>query len=276
VNLLEITTQDSISTFYFGPTEKRLFGLYYLPHPEQERDYAVLICNPWGQEYIRTQRPLSQLGLRLSRQGFPVLRFDYFGTGDSAGEDRDGAFEQWQTDVRVAIQELKRRSRVDTVFLIGLRLGASLAALVAGGRDDVEGLVLWEPAVIGSDYLVDLRAWHQEKQEHFLSKAETASDPAELLGFGLHPSLIDNLVKLNLFAMKRKPAGRILLIESNANSLDGESAIKTLGQHFHSLGAEVDYRLIESFKLWAEDPDKGLVPQPILEAVQTWLAEAAI
>ena len=273
---LDNPSQDSLSNFYFGPPDKRLFGLYYFPHPQQERDYGVVICNPWGQEYIRAHRALFQLGLRLSRLGFPVLHFDFFGTGDFAGEDSDGSFDQWQADLRIAIQELKRRSRVEKVFLVGLRLGASIAALVASGRIDIAGLVLWEPAVIGNEYLNDLIAWHREKQFHFLHKVETRPELTELLGFGLHASLLDNLKEMNLLSTRRKPARRILIIESTAPAEVGQSPAAQLNQYYTGMGAKTDYRLIESFKMWTEDPDKGLVPQPILEAAVTWLAEETI
>lgn len=265
--------QDRLSNFYFGPPDKRLFGLYYVPKPQQERDYGVIICNPWGQEYIRAHRALSQLGLRLSRSGFPVLHFDFYGSGDSAGEDEEGSFDQWHADLRLAIQELKRRARVEEVFIVGLRLGASIAALVAGGRADVAGLVLWDPAVLGSDYLQDLLAWHQEKQLQFFHQAEAATAASELLGFGLHASLIDNLKAMNLLAARRKPAGRVLIIESAAFATDAQSPAAQLNQCYLDLGADADYRVIESFQLWTEDPDKGLVPQPILEAAISWLTE---
>ncbi len=273
---MDLTPQDSLSTFYFGPSDKSLFGLYYQPNHEQERDYGVVICNPWGQEYIRAHRALSQLGLRLSRLGIPVLHFDFYGTGDSAGDDSDGSFDQWQVDLRLAIQELKRRSRVEEIFLVGLRLGASIAALVASGRDDIAGLVLWEPAVIGSEYVKDLVAWHQEKQFHFLHKVETRSELSELLGFGLDGKLLDQLKEMNLLTMRRKPAACTLIIESTAVANDGLSPAAQLNQHYLDLGAKADYRLIESFKMWTEDPDKGLVPHLILEAAVTWLAEETL
>lgn len=266
---------DKITPFYFGPPDKQLFGLYYAPPPGQVRDFGVVVCNPWGQEYTRAHRAMSQLALRLARQGFPVLRFDFYGSGDSGGEDADGTLAQWQNDLRAAIQELKRRSRLEYVFLAGLRLGASLAALVASARDDVEGLVLWEPAVNGTEYLQDLTAWHEEKQLYFLNRAQEGNKKNELLGFSLHETLLADLVALDLCGMKRKPATRVLIIEGASAPDQERSLVVGLRHRLSELGASVDYRLIESFKMWAEDPDKGLVPQLVLQAAVAWLVQEA-
>jgi exosortase A-associated hydrolase 2 len=268
-------SQDRVAPFYFGPLDKQLFGLYHAPQPGQERDFGVVLCNPWGQEFVRAHRAISQLAVRLARQDFPVLRFDFYGTGDSSGEDVDGTLTQWQADIRAAIHELKRRSRVERVFLAGLRLGASLAALVASGRDDVEGLVLWEPAVQGPEYLQDLTTWHEEKQYYFLSNVKISAERTELLGFGLHETLLADLAGLDLLAMKRKPAGRILVIENAAALAEAQSSVGCLCEHLRALGAAVNYQRLESFKMWAEDPDKGLVPQLILQAVVSWLVQEA-
>lgn len=267
----QVSIQDRVTPFYFGAAEKQMLGLYYAPSPGQFRDFGVVLCHPLGQEFVRAHRALSQWAIRLARQGFPVLRFDYYGQGDSAGADEDGTLAQWQADLRSAIQELKRRGRVETVFLGGLRLGASLAALVASGRDDVEGLALWEPVIDGKAYLHELGEWHQEKLFYFLSdvaqqEAKTAR-PKELVGFGVAETLLAEIEELDLRALRRRPAGRLLVIES-----ESRPAVTEFCEKLRALGAEVSYQLIESFKMWTEDPDKGLVPQPILQAAVDWIA----
>ena len=269
---------DSLTPFFFGPIGKQLFGVYYAPPPELARDFGVLLCNPMGQEYVRAHRAMLQIALRLARLGFPVLRFDYFAQGDSTGEDEQGTLAQWQEDVRAAITELERRARVESVFVAGLRLGASLAAQVASGREDVEGLALWEPVTNGSDYLDELIAWNQDKLWYFLSgedgdqstwptkiSANSRISPIEILGFALHPSLTAEIQALDLLALLRKPASRLLVIES-----DAKPPVAALCNKLQQLGAAVDYRCIESFKIWTEDPDKGLVPQPIIQAIVDW------
>jgi len=255
---------------YFGSPSKPILGLYHAPWREMEQEYGVVICHPIVQEYIRSHRAMYQVAAQLARAGFPCLRFDYYGTGDSNGDDLDGNPTQWQTDLRAAIQELKRRSHVESVYLVGLRFGATLAAMVSAGRIDIQGVVLWEPVINGNDYLQELQEWHQEKLWYFLgdrpAQSQPVKDPVELVGFAISATMLHDLNQIDLTSIQRRPAGRILLIESDAT----ESGEK-LKEQFQLLGAQVDREIIDSFKIWTENPDKGLVPQPVIQAVVSWM-----
>ena len=69
----------------------------------------------------RVEQPLlPQLAKRLSGIGFHVLRFDYYGTGDSAGDADEGDLRQWHDDLSAAVDELKDTAAIQMVSLIGL------------------------------------------------------------------------------------------------------------------------------------------------------------
>ena len=127
-------TKTSIEPFYFGQSETSLFGCYHAPEPGYPRPCGVVLCAPMGEESIRFHRAYRQLASRLSARGFAVLRFDYYGCGDSLGASDQGDIGQWQRDISAAIGELRRRSGVGTVCLMGLRLGATLATVVSATR----------------------------------------------------------------------------------------------------------------------------------------------
>lgn len=77
---------------FFGEGRRRLFGVYDPavsrigagPH----RPRAIVFCPPWGPDYYVTHGVLRRLATNLSLAGHHVLRFDYFGVGDSAGNAR--------------------------------------------------------------------------------------------------------------------------------------------------------------------------------------------
>ena len=117
---------------------------------------AVVICQPLGHEYIRAHRSLRNLATRLSQGGLHVLRFDYFGCGDSAGDLKDATFERWRTDVATAIDELKDMSGATRVSVVGVRFGATLALLATASRRDIDTAVLWDPVESGAVYIEEL------------------------------------------------------------------------------------------------------------------------
>src|SRR5262245_41582517 len=112
--------------FFFG-RERRLYGALH-EAPGTPRGTGVLLCYPGVQEYNVTHWAFRKLAGLLARDGFQVLRFDYSCTGDSQGDVRDGRLEHWVEDIAMAADELKDAGGVRKVSLVGLRLGAMLAA----------------------------------------------------------------------------------------------------------------------------------------------------
>lgn len=93
---------------------------------------------------------MRHLAVRLSLAGFHTLRFDYFGTGDSAGEEGDTDAAGLQADVVTAVETLQDLAATEKVTLIGLRAGANVAAsAAAASRGAIEALILWDPILPG-------------------------------------------------------------------------------------------------------------------------------
>jgi uncharacterized protein len=148
-----------VTPFFFGTGRRRLFGIYDSAGGTGRASgrRAIVLCYPWGSEYIHAHRSMRHLARRLSLVGLHALRFDYFGTGDSAGEMSDADLPGWEEDIETAIGELRDSTGVKRVALAGLRLGATLAASVAARRRmDVDTLVLWDPIICGKTYVQEL------------------------------------------------------------------------------------------------------------------------
>ena len=82
---------DGVSgeAIYFG-RGRRLFGWLHSPSPNSSRlDCAVLICAPLGYEELCAHRALRHWAIALANGGVATLRFDYDGSGNSAGSDID-------------------------------------------------------------------------------------------------------------------------------------------------------------------------------------------
>ena len=146
-----------MNPFFFGRSARQLFGAYDPPE-HSARDQGVVLCPALGDEYLFAHGTSRFLARQLAAAGFHVLRFDYSGTGDSAGEFEDFNARLWAEDVETAIAEIKDLGQVSRVGLVGARFGAVLAARAAQQRDDVDQLVLWDPVSDGRSYLQEIGA----------------------------------------------------------------------------------------------------------------------
>lgn len=146
-----------MSPFFLGTSKRRLFGVYHPPHASRGAERAVVLCASWGHEYIYAHRSMARLAATLAEAGFHVLRFDYFGTGDSGGDSTDVSLTGCREDIDTAIEELLDMSGAERVSLVGLRLGAALAAEVAAANSRrIDRLVLWDPVITGEEYVAAL------------------------------------------------------------------------------------------------------------------------
>lgn len=261
--------------FFFGSSEKTLFGIYQPPQGSVTQRTGVVLCSGMGQEYIRGHRTFRQLAVRLARAGFPVLRFDYYGSGDSLGDSEDANLARWQQDIHDAIDETKRLSGVPQVSLIGLRLGASLSYLAGHEREDVENYVLWAPIVSGEKYIDELLRSHQDWFDSAIpkpSRHHSRNGVFEVLGFTFSDAFRSELAVLNLMEVEALRCGRVLLIE-NAHS----ATLDPFHEFMRRANSKIDYQKVAGARIWAkaQGMDKSIVPADILHTITTWMTEVS-
>lgn len=147
-----------MTALHFGKPDSPLFGVYHPASGERRQRSGTVLCNAFGAEYLLSHFALRRVAVELSRRGHDVLRFDYSGTGDSSGAQEDVSLDQWLIDIDVAIDELRDTAELDSVSLLGVRLGAGLACVAAARRPDVvQSVVAWDPVLRGDLYLTWLR-----------------------------------------------------------------------------------------------------------------------
>ncbi|MFL0177474.1 serine aminopeptidase domain-containing protein [Mycobacterium sp. SMC-13] len=145
---------------WFGPETAPLYGVVHVPAGRRARG-GIVICPPLGKEHVDTYRGLKLLAQELCARGFMVLRFDYRATGDSAGElGADSALSDYQDSIRTAVRYL-RSAGVTQIGVVGLRMGAMLAATVGSDLDGLAALVLWDPVLDGRRYLREQRTLYK-------------------------------------------------------------------------------------------------------------------
>ncbi len=210
-------TQASASSnaFFFGSSAQALYGVYH-PGTQIKPKKAVLLCYPYGHEYMRIHWAFRRLTDQLNQAGYPVLRFDYSGTGDSAGDPKKVSIAQWQQDILTAAFELKTLSGAATLSVIGHRLGALLAASVA--ELCTEELILWEPLSSGADYLKVMATMNQAVIQRLnkFRRHRLRTTPEDYVGMRFPLAFQDELSQLSL-TQRIPQTQHVHIVHSNEN-----------------------------------------------------------
>ena len=260
-----------MTPFYFGTQQRRLFGVYTAARISGSRR-AVVICNPWGQEYLRSHRSIKRMAIQLASAGLHALRFDYFGTGDSAGDMTEASMADWEADTRTAIEELQATTQAREVHLIGMRLGGWIAARVAASQSsDIDSLVLWDPIVSGPRYLSELM--RSSLEQDFPQEAPTARSPDagggfEIMGFPLHAGLADEIAAIDL----AEPLSRVRSPTRIAISKSDPAGLLAQGCGGGAFGAAT-VEMVDDEPCWINQPSLGVgaVPTALIRRVVSWL-----
>lgn len=255
---------------------------------------AVLILNPFGQEAVRTHRLLRVTADRLARSGYDVLRFDYFGSGDSPGDDLEADIQGWAQDTIAAHHLLREFSKASHISWLGLRLGASVGLIAAAKLTDPPAqLVLWEPVLDGKAHLSALAADHRRalfssyslpaEPTRLQASHEAVWPPTELMGFGVSAAMADQIQNLTGKTLTvNTPAIALLANNSNPNHAQATSPASPASPAHESAwraeceanGCSFTHHTFDSDFDWTSEEalNTALVPAPAVAAILAAMA----
>lgn len=201
---------------FLGTASQQLYAYYH--EPLRAERGQVLLCQPWGPEYEFAHRSVRFLARRLANDGWHVLRFDYRGTGDSWGDTKAGTLDGWMEDVIQVAEEFGVITAHNELSLVGLRLGATLAARAARHIRGLGKCVLWDPIVDGPRWMEELRT--------VVPSPPSASAPGpgvELGGRTVTRSLLSQLSGVLPETVQPPDARTLVLSTQSIESLPGDS-----------------------------------------------------
>jgi alpha-beta hydrolase superfamily lysophospholipase len=248
-----------------GP-HRPIFAWFHCPDDHQARA-GVVVCPPVGFDYFSSHYALRVLAEQLTDAGFCVVRFDYDGTGDSLGghgdPDRVGSWLGSVASARVGL----RRAGLDRICLVGLRLGATLAAVDAAGDGGTDQLVLWDPTASGRSFLVEQRAVSVMK----LGVPATSEDGSvEIPGAVFDAAAVRSLHDLAIRGVAHPLARRVLALTRRDRPVDGALVRPTMGReevvHEEAVGQAA---LLDRVAPYQE------LPLAAIRRIVDWLSEGA-
>lgn len=208
-------------------TDYQMLAIYHPPTQPAPFKLGVLMLVGGGQYRVGSHRLYVQLARFLARKGWPVLRFDVSGMGDSGGENR--GFQHHQQDIKAALEKLLRLgNNLDGVAIWGLCDGASAALLYAMDDPRVKRVILVNPWI--DDQAGEARAllkhyywqrlfsrsfWQKMLRGQFALRQSLRSLFGNLQRGRQHPSSPDNLQQALMRAFDNEQCAISMLLSAN-------------------------------------------------------------
>lgn len=181
---------------------------------------GVVVCPPFGDERKSAWRVLTHMARTLSAAGYPVVQFDYWGCGESAGDFLDASVSTRLRDISAAADYLRQVADIENLCLLGLRLGATLATRVATERNDCTSMVLIEPIVSVSKYFDRMMQRKKLRQMITAGRAEGGEDGSDIVdldGYAVRRATLEELQQLTFHTPDGECQENTLLVQVSFN-----------------------------------------------------------
>ena len=270
----------SAQPLYFPSGSRQLFAWLHSASGDPASSVGLVICKPFGFEAMCGHLSIRAFAEAAAEVGVPALRFDYSGAGDSEdlppGADQ---LEAWCEDIETAVLELKRRTGVQRVCLLGLRLGALLAALAVPRCPSVSALIGVAPILSGRRYLKELRnfelaaAARATAQKAAPLDTKGAGDGSfEANGFVLSAKTIAALQKIELMELPVPNLTDAFIIDR-----DDLAGAKGWSERLLAAGVTTQYTAMSGFvQMLMRPPNLTTVPRHMIAAARDWLGALAL
>ncbi len=202
----------------FPSDNQAIFGVLHVP--ERAPAPGVVMCHGFTGHKAETHRLFVNTARDFCRHGLVVLRFDFRGSGDSAGEFQEMTISREIADAKAALDFISTRSEADPARLgaLGLSMGGCVAACLAGRDPRVKALVLWAATAHPGRIF-----------ERLLPQFEEGEQVLDMSGWGIGRQFLEDARTLHPLAEIRNYRGPTLIVHGTQD----ESVPPTDAQDYH-------------------------------------------
>lgn len=264
---------------FFPHAGTRMYGVLYYPG-EISRHRGIVMCAPYIEEHMDSQGFMVNFARFLASRGYVVLRFDYRGCGESGGDWENFSVSEYLADISRALEFLASETGVLNPGVLGVRLGATLAAMSVAGDGPASFAVLCDPVTRGESYIRDLlRLNLAEQLRQQLKVTAGARELLRIIRSGEE-------VYIAGFPFNTKHHDTLMAIDfpQTAMALRKPTALFTLrnpfsrGESFHSLFDEIRknspasiFRELECPVFWKQTPRIVMRAPAFFESAADWI-----
>ncbi|MGA6826485.1 hypothetical protein ACO9S2_02605 [Nitrospira sp. NS4] len=136
-------TSEVLPVTFPNKAGNRLFGMLHRPADPSASGAAIILLSPGVKMRVAPHRLYISMAERFVALGYPVLRFDFYGLGDSEGEvqeeylaDLYGAIQVGRyVDDTIAAMDWMQRTYGTSQFIVSGLCGGAITGLLTAARD---------------------------------------------------------------------------------------------------------------------------------------------
>jgi pimeloyl-ACP methyl ester carboxylesterase len=228
---------------------------------------GIVLCQPWGFDALCTVKFHRLICEDLARRGFPAIRFDYPGEGDSLPVEGGSTFEMWVLGAVRAAEELRARTGCTRILYYGMGIGAAVA-LTAGQQDErLAGYILAAAALNGRRYLREVALREKVIEDGTNIDFGYPAGSTVLASFIMDPRLAADLKSLTV-AIHEVPAGLpALVLARPENATD-----KDLAEELATRGASVETIDFAGYGAMLDGVVTSPIPTTLIDTIGDWFS----
>lgn len=260
---------------YLHDGRESVFCVFHASASASAGGTAVLICPPFGWDDTCSYRSRRDWARQLAEAGFPCLRIDLPGTGDSGGSPHDpDRLATWTDAVAAAAASLRARTGCARVAAIGIGLGGLLICHAISDGVRIEEVVLWAVPARGRALLRELRTFASLEDSELVVPPEeaapsvTAEGEVWVGGFVLRAETAGALEALDVSQLELQDGlpRRALLL-----GRDGIGVDRRLRERLEQAGASVTLSDGDGYGEMMARPHDARPPVAVFAEVSAWL-----
>lgn len=141
---------ESIPVVFTNAENRQLFGILHLPSEQDRQKVGIILLSPGVKMRVAPHRLYNDMAESFLSEGYAVLRFDFWGLGDSEGEIDDRLLAEFYGKVQVGLYKSDTVAAMDwfaneygiSEFLLAGLCGGAITGLLTAAEDTrVKGLI---------------------------------------------------------------------------------------------------------------------------------------
>jgi alpha/beta superfamily hydrolase len=269
--------------FFRSRSGQRLFGILHQADTSAVgKQVAVVFCAALFEEKLWSHRVMVNCARFLAKHGISVLRFDYFGDGESEGRFEEASVTSRVTDTIDALRFCREQTDAQHVFVLGLSYGATLAVQAGLREQSAAGVVAWAPVIDGGKYVQDLLRVNLSAQmvvhrrvvhDREALVAKILNDEfVNIEGYELGRQLYLEIVSADVRAILSDATKPTLILQI----APGERVDNQYGWLTEPVNARVQFGLIRQEKFWTQQKSAFPPSNELFNRTRDWLLSAPV